>query len=313
MEFMQGQNIGSYIIEDEIKRGGMAWILKVLSLQNEPYAMKLSLVGLSNEQNEHNRNAIRGEADLLSRLNHQRVVRVVPIPRDKNDFRSGNRYYASIYRMEGQPWYFIMEYLEGDNLNDHIKKYGPLTVAEASNIIGNVCLGLNYLYSRNLTHNDLKAENVVFRKPIRKGELFDPVLIDFGTAAGVKSYREEAGTFYTMPPERIRVARGLDSPEFYIDPVSAEIWSIGVLLYQSLTGKVPFPSNNPRRLTSQILDVKATSIRNFNSEVDPGFDRFVVDGCLSKTPNSRPSIQEVLTFLSPYGSGPVVASKAKSL
>jgi len=307
----QGDSIGPFTYEEELKRGGMACILKVRAPWSVDYAMKLSLVGYSSERDEMNKIAIRGEADLLAQLKHLRIVRVIPIPRNRLH-KAGDKYYARAYKMEDEPWYFVMEYLQGGNLSDHLKQVGLLTVAEATNIVGNICLGLYYLHSKGLSHNDLKVENIAFRKPIRRGEPFGPVLIDFGTAAGVKDYSEDAGTPYTMSPERLRVARGLDAPEVSarIDVRKAETWSIGVLLYQALSCKPPFPSRNVRTLTSQILNDTPSTLRKYNQEVPGELDTFIVDYCLCKDPNYRPTIEEVLRYLKPYGSGGVTASTA---
>jgi serine/threonine protein kinase len=313
MNLIPGQRIGAFILEEVLKRGGMALILRVRSPWNAMYAMKLSLIGHSAEWDEQNRIAIRGEAELLSQLSHQRIVRVIPIPRRGLE-KAGYKYYANAYKMEGRPWYFVMEHLCGGNLTEHLKRSGPLTVPEATNIVGNVCLGLHFLHSKGLSHNDVKAENVAFRKPIRLNESFDPVLIDFGTAAGVKRYAEEAGTPYIMAPERIRVARGLVAPETgqHIDAWKAETWAVGVLLYQALSCKVPFPARRMRSLTSQIMNDAPVSLRKYNPQVPPELDTFVIEYCLCKDPAYRPSIVEVLKSLKPYGSGKVAAVSVPS-
>lgn len=306
----KGEKIGPFIIDDEIKSGGMASVYKVSSMHNEIYAMKMSRIDRTADRNEYNRQAIRGEAELLSNLDHPRIVKVFSIPADDARHKNIKRYYANAFRIDGRPWYFVMEYLRGDTLHMHIKRNGPLMVSEAANIIGNIGLGLNYLYSRNFSHNDLKAENIVFRSVIEKGKVFDPVLIDFGTAAGAVKIKDEAGTYYVMPPERISIASGIQPPETLIDPLPAEVWSLGVLLYQCLTCKVPFSSNNLRTLSSQVLKDKPLSMRKYNDSIPVEFDEFVIENCLCKEPKYRPTIKEVLHFLSDYGRGAVVAVSA---
>ena len=310
MKLNPGDRIGPFVFEEQIRQGGMASVLRVRAPWGARYAMKMSLTGLPDDHDEINKIAIRSEADLLGQLDHLRIVHVIPIPREELE-KAGDKYYARAYQLEAQPWYFVMEHLAGGNLADHLKRVGPLMVSEATNIVGNICLGLYYLHARNLSHNDVKSENIAFRKPIRSGEPFDPVLIDFGTAAGVKRQVEEAGTPYSMSPERLRVARGLDAPEMsaLVDVRKAETWSVGVLLYQSLSCKPPFSGRNLRTLTSQILNDKPASLRSFNPQVPGELDKFIVDYCLSKKPRYRPTIEEILRFLRPYGSG-VSAVKA---
>ncbi|MFC1878593.1 serine/threonine protein kinase [Chloroflexota bacterium] len=304
MNLNQGDKIGTFIYEGQIKHGGMAIAWAENTKEQQLRAMKMSLTGFSDDRDEQNKIAIRGEADLLSQLNHLRIIRVNTIPRDELQ-KAGDKYYARAYQLDNEPWYFVMEYLAGANLAEHLKRVGPLTVSEATNIVGNICLGLYYLHSRNLSHNDVKSENVVFRQPIRVGEAIDPVLIDFGTAAGVKRRFEDAGTPYTMSPERLRVAHGLDAPEksVLVDVRKAETWSVGVLLYQALSCKTPFAARNMRTLTSQVLNDVPATLRKYNPEIPGELNTFIVDYCLSKTPRYRPTIEEVLRFLRPYGSG----------
>jgi len=312
-DLKKGQRIGNFTFDSDLNRGGMAWVLRVSGSSGHVYALKMSQVGISGERDEYNKVAIRNEAEFLSTLHHQRIVRVYPISREYRGKRI-NEYYAKAHEIPGEPWYFVMEHLSGGTMTAHVKKYGPLTVPEATNIVGNVCLGLYHLYNiKRIAHNDLKPENVLFRSPVRKGKPFDPVLIDFGTAAGTKNYREEAGTLYVMSPERIRVARGLNAPETAstIDPTKAEVWAIGILLYFAMTKQPPFNSHNSRTLTSQILNDHPELIRKKSPKIPEDLEGFILNGCLAKNPADRPDILEILNYLKPYGSGEV-AVKADS-
>ena len=306
--FRKGDQIGCYTVDKCINKGGMAWVLKVHIRVGKYYALKVSRCGVGKDQDDFNRIAIRDEAKLLSELSHKRIVRVYPVQRQETDKVREAVYYARL----GDYWYFIMEHLSGDNLAHYIKTCGPLSVEEATNIAGNVALGLFHLHSKNLVHMDVKAENVVFRSPVIKGEVFDPVLIDFGTAAGVIQFSDEAGSPYVMSPERLMAARGVAAPETnqFMNPQKTEVWSIGVLLYQALTNHYPFPANDMRRLTSQIINDRPEPISKSNAEVPAALEQFILEGCLNKNPDHRPTMHEILIFLKPYGSGSVVARKS---
>lgn len=314
LDLKKGQSIGDYVFDSVLNQGGMAWVLKVRGKNGRAYCLKMSQTGVSSGQDEFNKHALLSEAEFLSSIQHPRIIRVYPITREFRG-RTTREYYAKAVNIDNEPWYYVMEYLDGGTLAEHIKKFAPLTVAETTNIVGNVCLGLYHLYQeKKVAHNDLKPENILFRSQIRKGKLFDPVLVDFGTAAGVKDYREIAGTLSAMSPERVNVARGLKAPELVdqIDPIQAEIWSVGILLYHALTKKLPFGSNHARTLTSQILNDQPTPIHKHCPDVPVELDEFIVNQCLAKKPADRPNILEVMKFLRPYGSGPVRAVNAES-
>lgn len=215
--------------------------------------------------------------------------------------------------LPGLPWYFAMEYLEGGTLNQYVSLCGPLSVPEATNIVGNVGLALAYMHARSLTHLDVKAENVVFRKRIIRGEPFNPVLVDYGTAAGVRKYKDEAGSWYVMSPERVRGATGREPPEqaTRYDPRKSDIWSLGIVLYQALANALPFSATNHKRLTSQILNDTPVQLHKWNKKVPKKLDDFVVDKCLAKRPEDRPDISEFLEFIYPYSGRGVPAESIK--
>lgn len=311
-DLKKGQKIGNFIFDSELNRGGMAWVLKVRGTNGHVYCLKMSQTGLSKERDDFNKFALLSEAEFLSTFDHQRIIRVYPIPREFRG-RTTNEYYAKAVGMKDEPWYYVMEYLDGGTFAEHIKRFGPLTVAESANIVGNVCLGLYHLYeNKHVAHNDLKPENILFRSKIKKGKLFDPVLVDFGTAAGVKNYRQDSGTLCVMSPERVRDVKGSTAPELasQIDPIKAEIWAVGVLLYSAMTQKLPFDSNNARTLTSQILNDIPDPIHKRCPEIPETLENFIINDCLAKNPNDRPNIIEVMKFLRPFGSGPIRAVKA---
>ncbi len=262
-----GDKIGEYVVDDVISRGGMAWIIRVKDRASRKYALKLSRALGSHRENEM---AIRRETDVLEKLEHKRVVKLVEIQGIKG--KSRKYYHARAHKLPGKPWYYVMEYLEGGTLKDHLKRVGALTLGEATNIAANVALGLYHLHGHGYSHNDLKADNVLFRYPLMEGAKFDPVLIDFGITASIDEPQTRAGSLYIMPPEVLMLAKGL-LPEAARDEMSAatvDIWSLGVMVYQMLTSKLPFPSLRDETVTQQIIDNKPKRISEVNKEGNRG-------------------------------------------
>ena len=313
-EAQKGDIIDTYQVKASLNRGGMAYVV-LASSEEQDVALKITRVTGNKDQDEQNNQATRKEAHLLVSLHHDRIVKVFPVRQNVKMFKAkGSKiFYARATELPGSPWYFAMEYLAGGTLDNYVKNCGPLTVREATNIVGNIGLGLGYLHEKGIAHNDVKPENIVFRTRISKGKPYDPVLIDFGTAAGVKRFMDEAGSWYVMSPERIRVATGRDAPEFTlkIDPVKADIWSLGILLYLSLTNNLPFASSIQRKLTSQILNDVPAPLSRWNTNVPAQLDQFIVGRCLSKRPDDRPTIKEFLSFIYDFSGRGVPAESIK--
>lgn len=313
-EAKQGDIIGAYQVKKHLNNGGMAYVVLASSRKKE-YALKVTRVSRSAEQSEQNTSSTKKEVDCLQKLSHERIVKVFQLKVNEENVRMKGKkiFYASAQKMPGAPWYFAMEYLAGGTLDQYVRQCGPLTIAEATNITVNISLALEYLHNKGITHNDVKPENVMFRKRIQQNQPFDPVLIDFGTAAGVNKFRDESGTWYIMAPERIRGAKGIDPPEkaSLINPVKSDVWSLGILLYQALTNALPFPSSNQRRLTSQILNDTPKAISQRNPLVPVDLDEFIIRDCLAKEPKDRPTVLEFLKFISKYSERGVPATSIK--
>lgn len=298
--------IGVFQIRQVLSEGGMAIIFQAYDRQQKiAVALKMSRpVRDAEKQNLFNQ-AIKKEAEFLARASHPRIVRLLPITtRSRKGVRT--TYTARATEFPSRPWYMLLEYLAGGTLDEFVKREGPLTVFEATNIAGNIGLGLNYLHNKLfVVHKDLSPRNVVFRQPPKRNRAFDPVLIDFGAVAGVKRSTDvEIGAPYIMAPERIQQTRGQLPPEnnAYIDKRKSDIWSLGVLLYYMLASRFPFNARLRSRLTSQILTDAPPPIRKFNPDVDPMLEEYILIHMLAKDPASRPSIRDVLKFLKPYGS-----------
>jgi serine/threonine-protein kinase len=230
--------------------------------------------------------AIREEARLLSGFAHPNVVRVHLLQRPGK----APIYCARALDIEGRPYFFVMEYLAGETLAHYLQQIENLTVMEAAAIAVKVARGLRYVHKRGYAHNDLKLENVVFRTPVRKGEPFVPVLVDFGIATRLRvMLQTEAGSLYIMAPEQLGQASLAQAPELAhaFDPTKVDVWGIGVLLYRMLGGRLPFAERNQERLVDLIRTSRPTPLATLAEEMPPEIDSLVIDGCLAKDPRYR--------------------------
>ncbi len=291
-----GDNLGAYQIERLLRHGGMAWVVLAVDATGRRVALKIArLRGDSTDETINQ--AIRREAEILRRMDHKRVVRLLPGDDEGRDPAGARRVCYRAGQLPGAPWFFAMEHLEGDTLSDFLKTSGPLSVHDTVHIAGNLALGLYHAHEHGIAHNDLKADNVLFRHVLRPGERPDPVLIDFGIAAGLGRHQAQAGSTFVMAPERLRALRGECPPEQVADAARSDVWSLGVLLYQMLTNRLPFPALIERSLTSQILNARPEPITDFNPRVSPEVNAFILQQCLAKQSHARASLLEVIRFL----------------
>ncbi len=283
--------LGPYRVERVLRQGGMAVVMLAHDRDGLPLALKVARLR-GDAADEAVQTALRREAEILQRLSHKRVIRILPLEGPGVD-----RYLARAVSVPGSPWFFALEYLAGGTLNDHLQRTGPLSLNEAVNLTGNIALGVYHAHDRGQAHNDIKADNIMFRRPVAPGEAPDPVLIDFGIAAPINRQQDQAGSTFVMSPERVLAMRGQHAPERGADAARSDVWSLGVLLYQMLTGRLPFPALAEHSLTSQILNSTPAPIPSLNPRVSAEVDAFVRERCLAKQPAGRAGLLEVLRFL----------------
>jgi len=166
---------------------------------------------------------------------------------------------------EGRSYYLVMEYVEGEDLRTIIDYAAPLPAFVAALIIQDVARGLEHTHRKNIIHRDIKPSNVLIAN---QG---DVKLIDFGVAKDEKPSKLTVtgmivGTPSYMSPEQ---ANG--------DPLGkqTDIYSLGVLLYEMVTGTKPFPGDTNTEILMKIIKGKYPSPRRFNHELPHGLVKII--------------------------------------
>ncbi|WP_441288825.1 serine/threonine-protein kinase [Sorangium sp. KYC3313] len=232
---MEGQRIaGKYRLARLLGRGGMGsvWLAEHLSLRT-PVAIKL--IDVEAAKNATARARFDREAQIAARLRSAHVVKV--LDHGLTD--------------DGLP-YIAMECLAGESLRDRLSARRRLTAAEAAKIVSHVCRALSRAHEAGLVHRDIKPENIFIARE-DDGEIVK--ILDFGVAkvtdalavTGMDPTRTGAllGTPYYMSPEQ---AKGLKSVDHRSD-----LWSLGVVVYEFLTGERPFTAPALGPLIAKIL------------------------------------------------------------
>ncbi|MGH9900451.1 MAG: serine/threonine-protein kinase [Pyrinomonadaceae bacterium] len=193
---------------------------------------------------------------------------------------------ATLYdflEFQGQPC-IVMEYVDGDTLADRIRPSGSLPPAEALRVFQSIVEAIDYIHRHGIIHRDIKSHNV---KVSSAGQV---KLLDFGIAKGETSQDLTTvgsiiGTLNYIPPEQLRGV---------VADARSDIWALGVLLYEMVTGHVPFESTTLGDLCDKITNVVYTPPTLVNSSV-PRHVESIITRCLKKSPADRyQSAQELL-------------------
>ena len=231
-EFVQGMQIrGKYEILEKIGSGGMASVYKARHLAfNEIRAIKIVSSRFTDDELFLKR--FRNEAIITRKLVHPNAVRVDDL--DSTD--------------DGRP-FIVMEYVQGRDLREVIEKEGPLVVNRVLYLAKQIVSALGAAHALGITHRDIKPDNILL---LREGDSPEKVkVLDFGIAK-VREGAFDAGSGYSatktgvvvgtpqyLSPEQAMGKHGSDVDH------RADIYSLGVVLYEMLTGRLPFESDTP--------------------------------------------------------------------
>jgi serine/threonine protein kinase len=275
-------------------RGGMSRVVKAgpADGRGSEAALKISRTG---RNLEYFYAAIQKEVEIIQQLDHPGVVRLIAVSQGKNPFKE------RAVEIVDSPWFFGMECLQGGTLESYMRGLGPLTLEEAAAIAHQLGRTLNYIHHRGFSHNDIKPDNVLFRKQLEIGERLEPVLIDFGVAARLVRHQPDGSVVY-MAPERLGETKDPSPPEVVAeqDLSKADVWSLGVLFYRMLAGREPFLGVTDRSITSAIQRGIPDSISSTRNDIPRAVDDFVLDGCLAKDPGLRVTMAQFDHFIDQY-------------
>ncbi len=270
------ESIGKYKVEALIAKGGMGAVYKAIhpTLHRPVIIKKLTLRGRKDINERFKR-----EARILMDFRHDGVVDMY------DHFKLGSSYYI------------VLEFVDGSSLEDVIKRQRYLDNGTAAYILYNTAIALHYAHEKKVVHRDIKPANLLLSK---SGEI---KLVDFGIAASDEDSDEgltregmTLGTPSYMAPEQFQNTKNVDR--------RADIYSLGVLAYEMLTGKKPFSGGFSSELMNSIQKGKYPNPRKFNPGIHSALLHFIRK---SMKPNTErryksliPVIEELERFLKDY-------------
>ncbi len=270
-ELLPGTELaGKYTIEEVVGRGGMGIVYKA---EDTKLKRNVALKFLPPElvQDEEARIRFVLEAQAAASLSHPNICTIHEI------------------NEEGGKSFIVMEYVKGQSLKAKIER-GPLEVQEALDIAIQMAEGLEDAHKRGIVHRDIKSANIMVTE---KGQA---KVMDFGLAkvkGGTLLTREGTtlGTVAYMSPEQ---ARGEEVDH------RTDIWSLGVVLYETLSGELPFRGDREASILYSVVHEEPRPLKEIKRDLPPELQQ-IISRALKKSPESRyASAEEMLKDLRKY-------------
>lgn len=253
------RQLGRYEVISELGQGAMGVVYRARDpLIDRIVAIKTINLGLAQEEKDEYEGRFYQEARAAGRLNHPNIVTIYDVGKS------------------GDIAYIAMEFLEGCELRDLMRDNGMLPVDQVLDIVAQVAAGLAYAHEHEIVHRDIKPSNIMV---IRDGHV---KITDFGIARMASSaVRTQTGMVLGSPkymsPEQV-LGKTLDQ--------RSDIFSLGVMLYEMLTGESPFMGENVNAIMFQTLNTVPVAPGKLNPRV-PDMLNFIVAKALAKELDDR--------------------------
>ena len=261
----KGQKINDrYEIIRSIGEGGMANVyLAYDTILNRNVAVKILRGDLANDEKFVRR--FQREAISASSLNHPNIVEMYDVGEDDGKY------------------FIVMEYLEGQTLKTLIKKRGALTLSEVIDIMIQLTSGLECAHESYIIHRDIKPQNVLI---LDDGTV---KITDFGIAMALNSNEltqtnSVMGSVHYLPPEQ---ANGTGAT------VKSDIYSSGILMYELLTGKLPFKGENAVEIAIKHMKEEVPSVCEYNPEIPQSVENIIMKATAKNPLNRYDSAKEM--------------------
>jgi serine/threonine-protein kinase len=268
-EVSVGENLDQYKLIEVIARSGMASIFKAIDqVDGATVAIKVPYMQFESDVVFYGR--FQREEEVGRRLNHPNIIKVLT-PKRKS-------------RM-----YIAMEYVEGLSLRGMMREPGGMPTEKALDIARQICEAMVYMHSQGVVHRDLKPENILVT---HEGQI---KIMDFGIALDESARRltwsglsSTIGTPDYMAPEQVSGRRG---------DVRTDIYSLGVILYEMLTGNLPYSGPNVYTVMRSKTAEDPQPPSAFKPDIDPHLEEIILHA-IERSPRDRyASAQEVLEDL----------------
>jgi serine/threonine protein kinase len=259
-----GRTLGKFRIDAVVGSGGFAWVYKAFDPELEiPVALKVLKPQYAGDEKFESR--FRREASTAARLRHPNIIKIFAVGKDQDAV------------------YFAMDFLP-QGLPDRLEVIPTLPEPVLIRLGIDVASALGFAHREGVIHRDIKTDNILF------DEHGNAIVADFGIARAVSNYAQQTGTNMVVgtpqyfSPEQ---ARGLT-----LDG-RADLYSLGVTLFRSATGVLPFTGEDWYEIARQHVEDRPAKPRSLNPSLSKGMERIILT-CLEKDPGDRYQTGEAL-------------------
>lgn len=258
---------GDYALVRRLGKGGMAAVYEATK-NGEALALKRPLSGFLDD--DRFRQRFLREAELGRTLHHPNIIRIFD------------------YGEVGNTPYFTMELVEGETLAARLDREGRLELSEAAHLTAQAAEALDYAHSKGVIHRDLKPSNIMI-EPSGGVKVMDYGIARSQHLEEVTTTRTFLGTASYGAPE---IVQGTSQP-------ASDIYSLGVIFFEMLTGSVPFTGDTALAVIRHHSTTPPPAPSSLNHALPTGLDRLVMQ-MLSKAPADRPTAEALRNALSDY-------------
>lgn len=281
---MIGRKISNYRIIEELGKGAMGTVYKAEQIS----LIRMVAIKVLPERLAHDPVFVQrflNEARAIAGLSHPNIVQIYDVGQDENTY------------------YYVMELVAGTSLEELVSKSGAFPLQRACNIVARVAKALGYMHEQGIIHRDIKPSNIMIDR-------FGTVkVIDFGLTLQETVQRLTAdgsilGTIEYMSPEQ---ASGGTATHL------SDIYSLGVVFYELLTGRLPYETGTPLELIQKIQKEDPPPPRSLNPDIPPAVEKIILK-MMSKVPERRyENYRAFLADLRRFRTGGHVGSRVADL
>jgi len=269
---LTGTTLGNYRVLSPVGRGGMAVVYQGYQASLDRYvAIKVMSHHLADDQTFVDR--FQREAAGVAQLRHQNIVQMVD------------------FGLKKDISFMVMEYIDGETLKERLVGYNQngkrMPLSEVIRVVNDIAAALDYAHAHNIVHRDVKPANIMLRQEARLAELtggapFTGVLTDFGVARMLEGVQltgtgATIGTPDYMSPEQ---AKGQSAT------ASSDVYALSIVLYEMLTGELPFTADTPVAVLLQHMQATPPSVLVKVPDLPVHFETILLKG-LAKDPDDR--------------------------
>ena len=261
-----------YRVERELGGGGMS---RVFLAEEVALSRRVAIKVLEAHGARVDADRFRREVLLSARLSHPHIVPLL-----------------AAGEVDGL-LYYVMPYVEGQSLRARLREAGELTIGEVVRLVRNIASALAYAHARGIVHRDIKPDNVIVTEGVA-------VVLDFGVSKALAASTQAPADGITGAGLAIGTPRYMAPEQVVADPnidVRADLYALGVLAYELLTGSTPFGGNDPVKILRAHLTEPPAPVATRRTGIPPVIAALVMR-CLEKDRARRPAgANEVLDLL----------------